>query len=260
MGKFAPVAPIRILDKLAQERQLGPYHLLLAHDIIEHPDAYNSVFNRSNHLFSTIILDNSVIELGNAVQLDKIVAAAQAVNPTVLVLPDVLWDCKATYESIGVALPEWIETFRHAKLKRDYSFMMVPQGKTKEEFTECATRLAALAEAYKMQARFWWGIPRNFRDYYFTRQYAVDVCTMIQPQWPMHMLGFSDDVVDDFLVCANNKGIWGIDSAVPVRAASMNMRFNLFSNYGPRGDWWEDCRFVPGMIDNINIARRFAGG
>lgn len=260
MGKFAPVAPIRILDQLAQNRQIGPYHLLLAHDIIANTEAYDIVFNKSRTGYSTIILDNSVIELGGAVDLTTIVIAAKAVNPTVIVLPDVLMDAKATYESIKAALPLWIPAFEQAKLQRDYSFMIVPQGSNVNEFVECATKLGDLASLYSGIVRFWWGIPRNFLDIHYTRQTAVNICSMISPGWPIHMLGFSNNLVDDFTVCRSNKEIWGIDSAVPLRAASQGIKFSLHADPGPRGDWWDTCRFMPEMIDNIKIARNFASG
>src|ERR1700757_2132421 len=96
MAMFAPVCPVHILYSL-QPATAGNYHLLLAHDVAAKAKEYKAWFDAQFNM--TVIMDNSVIELGNAVDLGIIRQACNAVKTTTIVLPDVLLDGKATIES-----------------------------------------------------------------------------------------------------------------------------------------------------------------
>src|SRR5690606_14854074 len=89
MAYFAPVCPVHILKQLAAEGSMGTYHLPLAHDVLEHKDEYHNLFVKSRYadFISTTILDNSVIELGTAVDINVIGEAAKIVHANVIVLP-----------------------------------------------------------------------------------------------------------------------------------------------------------------------------
>src|SRR5690242_2299971 len=109
MAKFAPVCPIKVLSQLTPENS-GDYHLLLAHDVADKAQEYKNWFGRHRNM--TVIMDNSVIELGNAVDLKTIKKACDAVDITTIVLPDVLLDGRATVESCTKALETWPAEFR----------------------------------------------------------------------------------------------------------------------------------------------------
>lgn len=252
MPKFAPVCPAQIAAHLAAYNSLGDYHLLLAHDVLNHTDQYEEVFNASypftnRHQRGTIIMDNSIIELGDAVDLAVIKHAVDIVKANVVVLPDVLLDAQATVESIKSALPEWSDVFKGCGL------MVVPQGKTVEEFAWCAQRLANIVPSN----RGWWGIPRNFIGQTgFSRQVAIKICTQLRPHWPIHLLGFSDNLVDDVISVTSRLGnIMGIDSAVPIRLGdAANPRLVEFNQVvEPRGNWWDVAQFSETMCNNVVI-------
>lgn len=252
MSEFAPVCPPQILQKFKAYGQLGDYHLLLAHDIANNPEVYGEIFSRTHFNSMQIILDNSVIELGGAVNIDTIVTAARVVKPTTTVLPDVLLDKQATITNCRQALVDWTAAFDHAYL--DPNFMIVPQGRTLKEWIECAEHFAD-----DPQINFW-GIPRNIEKTAIrSRRDLVDIVHAINPSRSIHLLGFSDNVIDDILT-ARHHLVSGIDSAVPIRAVSAGIPLSLtgtLNRMPPRGDWWQTAEFTPAMLDALKLARQW---
>lgn len=252
MAVFAPVCPSRILKAL-EPHNSGNYHLLLAHDVAQDP-GYKEFFDKL-HL-ATVIMDNSVIELGNAVDLNVIKQACHNVEPTTIVLPDVLLDAKATIESCKAALVEWRVAFHDLIVKPiaytslNRGFMIVPQGKTIEEWAHCAEQFANDPDIN------FWGIPRNLVGQIGTRKEAIEIAHALNPSRPIHLLGFSDDIIDDVL-CARSRFVNGIDSAVPLRIASEGQNMTLTLKTGPRGNWWDVCEFVPKMDYNVELYRNW---
>ncbi len=252
MGKFAPVCPIGIYEALKASGQLGHYHLLLAHDVLQHPDRYRAVFADTGS--ETVkILDNSVIELGNAVDIDTIVEAAKIVRANVIVLPDVLGNASATVLAVEKAHEEW--TSRCAKeLNYTHAFMTVPQGASLQDWVWCAEKLHSM----NIFRNTWWSVPRRFRlDGLGLRGYAVKILQKITSDRYIHLLGFSDDILDDMLT-SGMEGVRGIDSAYPLRLASRRLSFRMSSpDIGPRGDWWEKATFSDLMLRNIAQANTY---
>lgn len=248
MAKFAPVAPIQVVRDLSPSA-CGDYHLLLAHDVAEHAKEYRQFFGLHRNM--TIIMDNSVIELGGAVDLKVVKAACTAVDSTTVVLPDVLLDSKATVESCLAALEVWpaqfAELFGH---RTDRGFMIVPQGRSLAEFAWCAEQFASNPNIN------FWGVPRNLVKEIGSRARAIDIVSCINPNRRIHMLGFSDNVCDD-IICAKDRRVEGIDSAVPLRAGSLGIEFCFNTDMPPRGNWWDDATHVPLMDQNIENYKRW---
>lgn len=252
MAKFAPVCPPHLLTKMSSYAS-GDYHLLLAHDVAARPEEYRKFFN-SSHL--TVIMDNSVIELGGAVSLDVITKAVIEVRTNSLVLPDVLLNAEATVESCKDALPIWdkaVGAWLVDTMDTRKGFMIVPQGLTIQEWAWCAEQFADDPRIN------YWGIPRNLVRQVGTRNQAIQIAQALNPGRRIHLLGFSDNIIDDVL-CSRMRCVKGIDSAVPIRAASegKEMTFNL--EIGPRGNWWNECEHVSLMDRNIETYRSWIGG
>lgn len=254
MARFAIVAPPTILEGLDKAHLLGGSHLLLAHDIVKHPKRYEAIFstkrNASGMLLEYtdrfVILDNSVIELGTAVDIQMIADAAHIVKPTCIVLPDVMLKAVDTITSCSEALLSW---GKH--LPREFQkYMIAPQGVSLKEFTACA-------EFFGDEPLIrYWGIPRNLVACHGSRQNAIRACKLIDSHRPIHMLGFSDNMLDD-VICARNESVYSIDSAVPLRYPS---RLLLSSNIPPRGDWWETAKMSERVITNLQTARGWFNG
>jgi hypothetical protein len=261
---YCIVAPLQILEVLDRQEELGSTHLLLAHDIVkpENRERYRAIFNRPyrakknlrDNYFTHVILDNSVIETGKAADTDVIFQAAEIVRPGCIVLPDVLEDCDATIESCTRAKEEWDKKLRTAFPRdlqiRDTPFLYVPQGKTLKEFTKAAEALSRGSDRIR-----YWGVPRNLVKNIGTRRGAIETVRALNDRRYIHMLGFSDDLGDDFL-CANVLEVDTIDSAVPLRFQN---EFHLGATLGPRANWWDTATYTHQMSDNLKIARRYFG-
>lgn len=248
MAHFCIVSPPPVLRMLQYEGVLGSSHLVLAHDIVDEYKAhsYAEIFSsvkRTHNEDRLVILDNSVIELGGAVSLDLIVRAARIVKPEVIILPDVLEDAEKSIALYHESKDAWRKAFQHSAPN---SFMYVPQGKTIEEFALCAE------QSLDDPMVSWWGVPRNLVKLHGSRASAIYLLHALNPYRRIHMLGFSDDPVDD-LICANNPKVHSIDSAVPLRLMD---HWNMFTKTPPRGDWWEHPTWHSTLtIANLKKAR-----
>jgi hypothetical protein len=242
MARFCTVAPVNILQRLKEDGLFDNHHLVLAHDIVKKPKEYEALFADLNPLVKFVILDNSVIELGTAVDTKMIADAAAIVLPTCVVLPDVLLDHTATVNDCKLAL----ESEAWQKLADSYGLMMIPQGKHLQDFAWCAQEFA------HEELVQYWGVPRNLVEHQVTRHYAIKMVKTLNKTNPIHMMGFSDDLTDD-VICANMPEVYSIDSAVPLRLKE-HIRFNV--RYAKRGDWWETAEYDRGMIEhNLTLAR-----
>lgn len=247
MTKFCVVAPTNILQGLQAHGMLGIHHLVLAHDIVV-PDKskiYDEIFgNRKWDPSELVILDNSVIETGNAVDLEMIADAMSICQPTCVVLPDVLLDYEKTVDDCLSALDLWPK-----KLGDQAKFMYVPQGKNLCEFFASASEQKLLEDERITH----WGVPRNLVKQMNTKSRGI-ACKMLyelNPKRSIHMLGFSDRMADDF-ACATFPEVASIDSAVPLR---INVPFNPNMVPQPRGDWWHKATMTPLVIQNLNQVR-----
>jgi hypothetical protein len=248
MPRFCIVAPPNLLEELNKIDLMGNCHLLLAHDVVKKEDQYRALFdperkNPGDHHQRFVILDNSVIELGNSVDLPMIANAANIVQPTCVVLPDVMHDSGATIVSCRHALIEWpkYKGFKDPNVP----YMFVPQGRNLREFTYCAESL------HHPQIQYW-GIPRNLVKHFGTRRDAIRICRIINPHRRIHLLGFSDDMIDDAL-CLQQPYVYSIDSAVPLRLKEP-IKFAMTTP--PRGDWWETAKLHKHVIANLQTVRR----
>jgi hypothetical protein len=260
MTRFAPTCPPQILRGLRDDFAMGDYHLLLAHDVVKRPQEYGELFGVEREPFRHVIMDNSVVELGNASSLEAVVDAVRITFADVVVLPDVYGEGPETLKSISDSFPMWqaaISSLQYNNIPMQY--MLVPQGRTLQEWADCCKGLAALVGAFSNYSSFWWGVPRIFQERLGkSRTEAVMLMRQYMPDWPIHLLGFSEDIEDDFRT-ARLPCVTGIDSAVPLRAATLGIPFNQNTKLPPRGDWWDSCTYTPEMAVNVMKVRALIG-
>lgn len=247
MTKFCIVAPPNILKGLQAHGMLGIHHLLLAHDIIHitKKDIYAEIFkDRDWDPSELVILDNSVIETGNSVDLEMMADAIQIVQPTCVALPDVLLESQATIDSCLLALEKW-----PIKLGDDTKYIYIPQGKTILEFIHSASDSVLVSDPRITH----WGCPRNLVKSLssHSRALAIKMLYELNPGRKIHMMGFSDRMQDD-LACASFPEVDSIDSAVPLR---INMPIDVNMVPQPRGNWWDEAQLTPVTIHNLNQIR-----
>lgn len=107
------------------------YTLLLAH-LIDADTTYKQVCTAKN---GYKILDNSVIELGEAVDIHHLNSIARDIGAHELILPDVFKNKEKTIESVDNAIKTLKEIYKDCEIP--YKLMAVPQGNTMQEFKEC---------------------------------------------------------------------------------------------------------------------------
>ena len=224
MSRFAPVVSLRGAQLLEQEGLYGDYHLLLAHQILADPDGWERLFaeiRAKRHI--DVIVDNSIIELGEPLTDSALLQAVHIVRADYLVLPDCIDDLPETmYRSFGAAgrihteknlLPDFCE------------FLAVIQGQTFRECLLCAevfTRLPRLGAVAVPR-----GLPRLFRSRYELTKEVYRISKK-----PIHLLGFSGYLEDDLATAklGFEAGIMGIDSAVPIREGLAGRWYNYETN------------------------------
>lgn len=250
--KFAPVAPINILEALHESNDLGTYHLVLSHDVLANAGGFQKLFGHSNYAYATIIVDNSVIELGTPLDADSIRRAGEVFkdaakqSEVVIVLPDVLLDCDATIRVTSEALNVW------AQYSDKFKFMFVPQGKTELEFAKCAEAF------YGVRNISWIGIARNIVPIAGSRQNLTRVFQSIFPHTKQHLLGFSDNIWDD-IVTAKYYDVEGIDSAVPLRLSTHKMLMTDKVYPSRSKDWWDNAEYNETVLYNVHKFRSWIG-
>ena len=202
LPNFLPVAPLPVLAQLNAHGELADGLLTVANVVMADPFRYEAFFRRLREIGQgvDITLDNGLIEQGYALPPGVMMAAAQLLHAKTVVLPDVIANKKATLEASREAAKLYGEV--HAEV----TLMGVAQGRSLEEFVICGLELAKVADVL--------AVPRHSVARVGTRSEIIHQLYEGTGK-PIHLLGFSDDVLDD-LNCARMEGVTGIDSAMPI--------------------------------------------
>lgn len=239
--KFAPVAPIHIYEAMKNRGYVPDNILLLAHDVVkpDNKERYATLFNGawSN---THVIMDNSLIELKGAVDLDMCKEAVDIVNADVLVLPDSLTD---GIESAELTIKSW-DRFKTVFDPMNVELLAVVQGETQKGFFGALELLASEIDPD------WISIPRRTESKFgYHRAELIPYVDMFFPSKKLHLLGFSEFPWEDIRAAQHHR-VSSIDSAAPLRSPKP------FSDPGPSRvvdgvDWWDTCTFDMKMLDNI---------
>lgn len=128
--KYALIAQPYQGDLLISQFRLV-YHMVLAQYVLSDSNyaAYYKNLSKHDHF---IMLDNGAAENGHSIGIENVVKAADMIGGVdEIVMPDVLDEMRATVAATFAARPFVPERMR----------AVVPQGKTWEEWTECALAL-----------------------------------------------------------------------------------------------------------------------
>lgn len=253
MAKFAPVGPAHLLRGIRErwgDSVIGNYHLLLAHDIIANKGEWVGVLPTD----SEVIIDNSVIELGESVGCDLLIQAYDiflthgSYRKIIAVLPEKLDN---PIETHYMAL-EVLQGTQRRLLPPD--LMYVIQGLTVQQLNRA---FLLVREAIQLGIT-WISIPRRIVDGVGTRMYALCEAIKLQLEYPhikIHLLGFSNNIADD-IYCSKYPQVCGIDSAVPLRLGQGGKDLDLQykgDQAGPRGTYWEDSHTIIRLPTRANI-------
>lgn len=110
-------------------------HMFLTHMVEKYPAYVEAARNAPGYK----ILDNSLIELGGAVDLKRVVKAAKIISADEIILPDVFQDGPATIKAVQSAIDELNKMYPN----RSWPFKLqaVAQGKDEKEWYECYMEL-----------------------------------------------------------------------------------------------------------------------
>ena len=106
-------------------------HMFLTHLVEKYP--FYAKFAKEVKGYK--ILDNSLIELGGAVDMKRVLDAAEAIGADEIILPDVFQKGPETINAVNEALSELND--RYANRKWPYKLMAVAQGRDEKEWYEC---------------------------------------------------------------------------------------------------------------------------
>ena len=106
-------------------------HMFLTHLVEKYPFYATMAREISGYK----ILDNSLIELGGAVDLQRVLDAAAHIDADEIILPDVFMDGPATIRATKAAIQELFAIYPDSKFP--YKIMAVAQGKDEKEWYKC---------------------------------------------------------------------------------------------------------------------------
>lgn len=233
MSKYAPVAPVEILLQIKERNMLQGYMLLLAHDVVQKPDKYAQLMHKFE---GTVILDNSLIELGHPAPVDTMLAAAAITKPTFVVLPDVLNEREETVRLATDAINTWFK-----RLPPETGAMIAAQGNSPEDALWCVDEIIGRGSKQNCKVdKVMVGVPREVANKQGSRAKLVQL--LVQAKYQVHLLGMSNCLSDD-LMCAKLYGVQGIDSASPLRAGWEGKRYDGYTDWmRPREEYFEQCK------------------
>lgn len=131
------IAPMNCTREL-HSHGLPRMAMCLTH-LVERNDEYRKFYARFP---GYKILDNSLIELGGAVELPRVLSAAQEINAQEIILPDKFLDCQGTLEAVRESIQQLKDLGELGK----YKLMAVTHGTTVEEWVHCFKELEAIEE------------------------------------------------------------------------------------------------------------------
>lgn len=215
--RVATIVPTAYLE-LTEDKN---YHMALGHLIGE--NVYTKFFKDQAKQGKFVILDNGVIETGIPMTILEIVNRAKFIGASELILPDILDDAEATLDAACNAIS-------YARKHFMGKLMGVPQGKTLEEWFECAIMMLSLDVDTI-------GIPKRLVKI-GGRDARLDVLQRLG--WSLrgrdvHLLGCWENPIEVAMInrAANAKEIVpirGVDSCIPYVYA----RDNMLISQGPR--------------------------
>lgn len=240
---YSPIAPIKVLQDLHKEGNLGSYLVLLAHDVGDNLDEYQALVkairfetHNVNDPGPFIILDNSTVELGAPILANSMLMLAARIGADAWVLPDVMEDKWLTLKAIDDAMDIIERTM--------IPFMRIPQGGSLEEIMECIEEIdkrCTLRGDHKEFGELW-GVPRWIANKFGSRKPIIQYLNALgKPNVSIHLMGMSRNFQDD-IDCTSLPNVIGIDSANPVVIGQESILMNHLDGFVPhkdRGNLWE---------------------
>ena len=208
--RAALISPVEFLDEI---QPYSNYHLVLTHRVI-FDSKYQAYYRERSKRGDYIILDNSAIEnKARSKPLKDIVLAAVLIKPSVVVLPDYLFDSDGTLDELENALRSPQLGFMRRVLP-DVKLCAVVQGIDEADWLECASILDDSKNGIDIL-----GIPMLTTHLFGSRCEALRRMSK-RVKKPCHLLGFWHGVpLDEIKREAEFDFVLGVDTSKPARLA-----------------------------------------
>jgi hypothetical protein len=205
----AVIAPTALLDRYC----VTSYHLALAHMTVADDD-YRYFYADRKRQGDFVIMDNSVIELEEPLDMDDLMKACMMVGADEIVLPDHPHDSKNTMED-AYEYSEWVYT-RFPIIRQ----MAVPQGRDIQDWMECYFELVKLPFVDTI------GIPKSLGSGRLIVMEMIDKVLHDVPRKEYHMLGTWANPTEIQRAANHYDWVRGVDSKIPVRAGLAGIQFH----------------------------------
>lgn len=236
--RAALVSPTGLLNYV---QPFSDYHLILTHKVI-FERRYQEFYRTRSKAGDFIILDNGAVEKGGrSVPLKDIVLAAILTKPSVVVLPDYLFDSDKTLDELENALRSPQMRFLRRVLP-DVQLCAVVQGVDPDDWMECFSILNDPKNGIDAL-----GIPK-ITGQIFGHRWAVLEKIRKKVKKPCHLFGvWWQDTLGDIAKESQFPFVEGIDTPKPIRLAAHGLGLSDWHNM-PRGR-----DFVDSDVDGIDL-------
>ena len=207
--KAAIVSPVEYLSTV---QPFSKYHLILTHLVIYNP-RYLNFYRERSKVGDYIILDNGAVEKkGKSVPIRDIVTAAVLTKPTVVVLPDFLFDGERTLDELENAVKSPSLKFLR-RVHSEVKLAAVVQGLDREEWLDCFEIMNGVNGIDLLC------IPKVTGQTFGVRWKALELIAK-RVKKPCHLLGsWWESTLEDVQHEATFPFVQGIDTPKPIRLA-----------------------------------------
>lgn len=244
--KISHEVPFCLLEK---SREFNDYDYCLPH-LLDENEEYKKFFKESKKQGRYIIMDNSLHELGEAYDTERLLYWVKKLKPNEFIIPDVWENHKASVKNAK----EW----KKIELPKEVTKVVVVQAKNEKEARECVLDYRSLGYekiAFSYGASWYNDIcPHPNKDLgkaigrftFINKLYTKDEL----PEYiRVHLLGTSSPI--EFGMYKNIPNIETIDTSNPIMAAIGEMPYhNLGLTTKPKANM---NNFQDEKIDFINI-------
>jgi len=221
------LAVIPIWSETAQDIETlantSNYHMALTH-LVEKHCCYERYYHKRSSAGDFVMLDNSLIELGEAMEFSRVIEAGMKIAADEIILPDKMMDGPGTLKAVEEALSN------PALHYYEGGVMAVCHGKDLREFFNTFIQLSRIKEIDTI------GIPKAVSRFGVTRNEALSRLYLHdcfdEGQKAIHLLGANG--YEDFDIPTNlKKRIRGIDTVYPVWMAYHGITLNPVATLNP---------------------------
>ena len=215
---------INVTRNLVHNNNVGVY--LQAHDVLQNIEAAEVVGKQARRVAKSIILDNGACELGTPVSAEDLLEAMRAVNPNIIVPPDVLGSPRMSRQ----LTLEFLEKFRQNRRAHGHSpKLMRVLHMDPEEGVTLYNAIDWYLEHMDDDGTLGpWGIPRIYDQEKYAYHYDIYRKNIVQELYKrnvqnpsIHLLGLSrPPMVMPAIECMHTfRYVRSIDSTIAIQLA-----------------------------------------